>query len=218
MINNKDNYLWLVNFLEGLEIMDFIKRYANFFKFAGKYVAIFSFTLFSITTSQASFAQEMPERTNCGIPDFDRFTDRGVFLWQNCGDGLWFLRTSNGGLPGELETNGTLELQSTVQFLTGFNLDPGISGNQDLLDASDPTNIIFRFRVFVTAQDGMNFRVAPDEVACISITNSADAPVIVGQNNIPFTRPFNIHTLTSEGCAGGGLGPIMSLLLLEEES
>lgn len=198
--------------------MDFIKNYANYFKFAGKFAAVFCVTVFSISTTQVGFAQQvMGDRLNCGQPSFDRFTQRGVFLWQDCTSGLWFMRTTNGGLPGELETNGTLMLRSTIQFLTGFNLDPGVSGNQDLLDFSDPTNVIFRFRVFVTAQDGMNFRVAEDEDACMSITNSAGVPVIVGANNTPFSTPFNLNTMTAEGCAGTLVNQIMTTLLLTED-
>lgn len=204
--------------------MDFINRSANFFKFACKYVAIIcvtvsSLAMFAIATSQVSFAQTILERTNCGIPNFNRFTDRGVFLWQNCGTGDWFMRTSNGGLPGELETNGRLTLSSAsdIQFLSGFNLDPGVSGEQDLLDASDPSNIIFRFRVFVTAQDGMNFRINPDTIACMTVSNSAGVPIAVGANNIEFTAPFNIQTLTAQGCAGASVSNIMSLLLIDDE-
>ena len=191
--------------------MDLLDQCAKIFRFPPKRVTILCVAIFSIASNQASFSQEL---TNCGQPDFDRFTDRGVFLWQNCGTGDWFLRATNGGVPGETGFNGNLKLSADIEFIAGFNLDPGVNGNQDTLDTSDPRNIDFSFRVFVTAQDGINFRVDPDALACMSITNTANAPVVVGQNSIDFTRPVNIQTLTREGCVGPVLtSPIMLLLL-----
>jgi len=190
--------------------MDVSKRIANFSKFALKLITV---TVFYLTACQPGFAQ-MP--TNCGQPDFDRFSDRGLFLWQNCGTGDWFLRATNGGLSGEFRAEGSLRLASDIEFITGFNLDAGDSGTQDLLDSSNPRNVVFRFRVFTSAQDGADFRVDPTSQTCLFVNNSAGVPIVVGQNNLELRTPLNIQTLSSVGCVS--ISPIISLLLEDDST
>lgn len=193
--------------------MDIIIGHVNSFKFAHKIIFLLSAVIFFVTTAQSSFAQE---RTNCGRPNFDRSSERGVFLWQNCATGDWFIRTTNGGLNGELRTEGRLSLSNNIESIEGFNLDAGDSGQQDLLDFSNPRNIIFRFRIFSAAQDGANFQIASNSRACLFIRNSANLPVIVGRNNLELRSPFNIQTLNGAGCAV--ISPIISLLLDDESN
>ncbi len=196
--------------------MDFLNGNAVFFKIANRRIAVVLVALFSITISQASMAQIiMGDETNCGQPDFSRFTDRGVFVWQNCGSGDWSLRTTNGGQGDELATEGRLTSSSEVMDFEGFNLDPGPSGMQDLVDSSDLTDIDFRLRVFNVAQDGFNFRLDEEATTCLFVRNSADVPVVVGRNNIEFSAPFNLQTLTPSRCVP--LTPIISLIIEDDD-
>lgn len=151
--------------------------------------------VFVLTASSQASAQTAD---NCGRPDFDRNTDRGFFIWQDCPTGDWFFRATNGGTSSEFTVEGRLRLSSDIQEPEPFNLNN--IGVQDIFDFSDPQNVRFRFRVFSIAQDGIDFRLAPDTKACLFVRTSDGSPIIVGRNNVELRSPLNMNTLSGAGC------------------
>lgn len=164
--------------------------------------------LFSSTLS----AQAQPVSDSCGRPDFDRMTDRGFFIWQDCSTNRWFFRATNGGASSEFSAEGRLRLSEDIQSPAPFNLNN--IGVQDIFDLSDPQNVLFRFRVFTIAQDGIDFNLAPDSDACLFVKTSDGSPIVVGRNNLEFSSPLNLNTLSTAKCVT--TTPINYLLLLEE--
>jgi len=170
------------------------------------------------TSTNVAFAQET---TNCGQPDFDRMTDQGLFLWQHCASGDWSIRGTNGGQSPEFTVTGELVLSEPLEALTPFNLDDDCLAqtteelddckNDYLVDAIDPEKVKFRFRVFQVAQDGADFKLAPDSSACLIVKTNPKVPIIVGGDNVEFSSPLNIVSLK-----GGGtcirLEPVIYLL------
>lgn len=175
--------------------------------------------LLSAVIATSSFAQSAG--VECGRPDFNRFEDRGVFVWQNCGTGEWFIRAVSGG-GSEVRVTGGLGLTEPIAVINAFNLEFGdqSSGLPDSLDSSDAENINFLFRVFQTAQDGVDFQLQSppsDELACLRISTEPTVPIIFGQNNFAVTTTnINLATIDSRGCSAAFIVPPIELLLNQD--
>jgi len=135
---------------------------------------------------------------NCGRPTFDRNTDRGFFIWRDCPTNNWFFRAANGSRSDEFRVEGRLRLSNDIQSPEPFNLDN--IGTQDLFDSSDPQNVLFRFRVFASAQDGINFGLLPDTEACLFVSISDGSPIFVGRNKREFSSTIELGTLSGGSC------------------
>ena len=184
-------------------------------------------------------AQEMSqEDISCNRPDFDRTTDTGIYIWQICSTNEWFFRVSAGGLPAgpngvEFRVIGSLELSQPIVSIEEFSLAPvndeGGPQVNDQLDTPtrnaaqmppipfDPENITFNLRVFAEAQDGFDFVLEEGTTACLTVSTSIDAPIVIGGDSTVVTSPINIETASKTLCLGGSVVPPTSLLLLDDE-
>ena len=86
----------------------------------------------------------------------------------------------------------------------------------DLFDGSDPQNIKFNFRVFIEVQDGFDFQLEEGTVACIRLSTSIDAPIVIGGENTVVSSPTNIMSAKNQFCVGSLISPTNSLLLNED--
>lgn len=130
------------------------------------------------------------EPQECNQPNYDKTTERAVFLWKDCPTNQWHMRLSGGG-----DTNGVVALGSVLST-TGFDDINGFSieGN-DTFDANtNPNKIIYDLRVWNAAQDGFDFMPSGSD-ACFVL--NSDAPLYLGENKVPITGPLNLDTLAS---------------------
>ena len=174
---------------------------------------------FGSILAQTLFLNVSIAQTNqdvCGRPAFDRTIDRGVFVWKNCGTGLWSFRVSSGGRPtgDEYRVEGSLKVSIPMPYLDGFSLDAGQFGSQDLFDISDPNELKFIFRVWGSAQDGFDFLLVDGTTACLKIVAPNNLPIVFGSANKSVVTPINLDTLTSTDCADPGSGT--QILLLDD--
>lgn len=123
----------------------------------------------------------------CFAPSYDRFTEAGVFLWDQCdGSGEWRIRVTGGGDPAGVFYEGNLAASSAISH-TGFSIE-----GHDVLDATDPQLLSFVLKTWNAAEDGIDFTPGAD--TCLTI-NDTSLPIYLGQNRDPVTSPFNLATL-----------------------
>jgi len=126
----------------------------------------------------------------CFEPDYDRFTEAGLFLWDLCdGSGEWRLRVTGGGDPNGVFYEGYIESAGGISFI-GYSLE-----SHDAIDTSNPEVLSYLLKTWNAAEDGINFTPAAD--ACLT-TVSPDMPIFLGQNRVLVDSPLNLTTL--EAC------------------
>jgi len=134
----------------------------------------------------------------CGEPAINGATDRGQFVWRDCGganDGLWHLRVSGGSTSKNITYNGVIESAGGLQNLTPVSLEAS-----DVVDtASNPDQTAYSLRVWGSGSDGLDFRPAPD--ACFMPALSTDWLVYLGENKTAMTGD-NLNLSTISECTG----------------
>ena len=161
----------------------------------------------------ASFANG----TSCGKPTQNMMTKLGIYLWQNCGSGVWYLRVAGGGSTpiNGLTVEGSLQSNKAIPSVTGFSLEPAnpqeLNPQPDIVNKTDPKKIKFRFRVWNDARDGMDFKLPDNATVCLKVSSSLNIPVIVGKANTTVYPPINLLKSNSGGCVN--IAPILMLLL-----
>ena len=135
--------------------------------------------------------------SNCGEPVIDTSVDRELFIWKDCaGNGDWHVLATAGG--GSVITyEGNLATDQTFSNVVPVSIE-----SSDVLDDSDPQQIIFKMKMGDVYRDGFNFSVAPGST-CLTLDLPSGMSVLVGENRTPLTSPFNIETL---GACQTGLG------------
>ncbi len=132
------------------------------------------------------------EPEQCAELTFDRDTEPGIFLWQDCTVGgtedVWNMTISGGGLP-------FLPYQGA---LTSTNL---VTATGDQLEANDTLNIgsngfDFILNVANRALDAVDFTIPMGGQTCFDAQQlPAGAQVFVGRNRVTSTGPFNLEDL-----------------------
>lgn len=131
------------------------------------------------------------EVTACGKPDFDQLVDAGIFLWQDCGNTeRWFVQATAGTSPVSLTYTGSITSDAPITSLEVFSFE-GID-RAELINGD--TQLDFIMRMASRRIDGFEFSVDPS-AACLDLTSPSGSSVIVGQNNISLSPPFDIFTL-----------------------
>ena len=159
--------------------------------FLGADAVPFSSPLNLDTLASCSVPVDPPQ---CGEPVFDRTTDAGVFLWQDCAAGgssdSWFLRVSGGGLPfdsyvGSLASTNLVTVQGTQ-----LEANDQIDGN--LLD----NGLDFQLNVANSAIDGLNIQIPAGSQTCFEIQQLPSlANVFVGRFRLLMNGAFNLEDL-----------------------
>jgi len=126
----------------------------------------------------------------CFEPAYDRTSEKGVFIWKACdGTEAWKMRVTAGGDSAGVDYSGTIDSAGGLSY-SGFSIE----GN-DTLDGSNPQSLAFLLRVWNNAEDGIDF--VPSANACLNVSNTASAPIYMGQNRVPVTSSLNLTTLES---------------------
>jgi hypothetical protein len=84
-----------------------------------------------------------------GEPAYEPATEKGLYVWRD-EDGTWHLRVTAGGDFGHY--TGAIVASAPYSGVTGVALEAS-----DLLDVSDPTQILFDLRVWNQWTDGIDF-------------------------------------------------------------
>ncbi len=123
----------------------------------------------------------------CGAPVYDKATEQGLFVWQHCATGEWYVRAAAGGVTDTFI--GTVQSEDVFASVTPFSIEP-----VDTLDfTTDPLVINYALNVAGDAQDGFQFRTGASGTACMDLTSPA-LPVYLGATRIPVTPPFDLVT------------------------
>jgi hypothetical protein len=113
---------------------------------------------------------------SCGEPVFDKNSELGTFLWEDCdGSGMWHLRVTGGGLPMVTSYDGVIESTGGLISLTEYSIEPS-----DILDTvSNPDELAYVLIAYNTGIDGFDFVPAVD--ACF-IPGGSGLPVYLGDS------------------------------------
>lgn len=128
------------------------------------------------------------EPSACGVPVYDKATENALFVWQDCGTGLWSVR----GTAGGVNTTFDGEAVSTTAFdsVTAFSVETG-----DVLDfVTDPSVVDFQLAVGNAGQDGFDVLPAVSASTCFDLSSPA-VPVYLGANRTLITPRFSLDTL-----------------------
>lgn len=129
------------------------------------------------------------EISACGAPSYAAGTDRGVFLWKDCGTNKWYARVVTDG--DSLTFAGTVASSADLVSVTPKSVE-----SNDVLDfTTDPSTINFALRVSTTYYDGFDFTTAAGAQSCFNLTGPAGAKVYVGSGRNQIATPFNLATL-----------------------
>ena len=142
-----------------------------------------------IQDDSGSITIEDDEVTACGEPSYDTSTDRELFLWQDClGDGSWHIRAAAGG-GSFIDYDGRITTDQSFSNVVPFSFE-----GSDTLDVSNPQLMLFMMGMAATGQDGIDFEVTSGNT-CLELDVPTGIDVLVGENRLAVTPPFNIQTL-----------------------
>ena len=115
-------------------------------------------------------------------PIYTPATDTGIFLWKDEADNTWHLRATAGG--GNARYIGSISSDMPAVLVQAFKLETEYN---DVLDTSDPTNIIFDIRMSNIWQDGIDFQFPDGATITLDLQTpeNAAAFVYVGNNRWP---------------------------------
>ena len=135
-----------------------------------------------------------PPPDYCYEPDYDRFTERGLFFWGLCnGSNRYKLRVTGGGTTTRIIFEGRLEANGGANTITPISIE-----SDDVLDDSVPDVFSYRLKVNGTGQDGVDFTVNGSP-ACMLFDLSNGEGVFLGENKTPLTGD-SLNLLNGEEC------------------
>jgi hypothetical protein len=136
-----------------------------------------------------------PTDPACGVPDYDRLSEPGVFIWRDCnyiGSGnKWVVRAVAGGAAwGPYQ--GNLSSSSETLSASGFSLE-----GSDVLDSVPGDGVIdFVLKVGGSGQDGFSTIIMNEADACFDVTLlQGGAQVQLGEGRQIMGGAFNLDTL-----------------------
>ena len=127
----------------------------------------------------------------CGQPNFDRVTERAVFLWNDCLDTQqWHARVTAGGVSTSYR--GSVTSNQLFDSLTGFSIETSDSLPGDFtVPTAGP--IAFTLNVGNSGQDGFEFHYPVGANVCFDLASPA-LPVYIGADRVEWTVPVNLTT------------------------
>lgn len=130
------------------------------------------------------------EISACGEPSFDRATELGTFIWQDCNTGAWSARFTGGPSTTTVFYDGAFISDQPFISVTGVSLE----GN-DVVDATtDPQQIAYDLRMIGGGIDGIDFSAGG---ASICFEPSDSHPVFIGAGKASVATPVELNTLGS---------------------
>ena len=121
----------------------------------------------------------------CGAPAFNAATDKGIFLWKECGSNNWHFRAS--AASGFVRYIGTMNGSQNIS-----NLNPvKIEGN-DILNNTPANTIDFDLRTYNAWYDGFGFTYPCNATMTFTLQKPNNAIIHLGPAKAPVGEPFNL--------------------------
>ena len=146
--------------------------------------------------SESKIANQSPLPTatqECGRPEIDPASERGLFIWKTCDSQQWsMLATAGGqGLP-TTSYEGIVRSDQTLDSVSTVDLDPG-----DVVDVStDPTQISFSLNIQAAGKDGFIFNSPEGAQTCFDVTSlPEDSQIYIGSSKLRLNSSLNLTTL-----------------------
>lgn len=125
----------------------------------------------------------------CGRPDIDPSTQKDIFVWKNCNDGEWHVRTTAGGTSSDV--SGRIVANANITEVTAVNIE-----DDDTLSTPNDREVFFRLQSVNTAADEFTFRVPANAQACLEITRPASTDTLrLGSRQVSASNGFDVNTL-----------------------
>lgn len=155
------------------------------------YLLTLVLTLFALPTAQAQ-ANDAPAGAadpDACTPAMPRRPTRGLFFWKDC-DGRWHARAGSARRTGRVRVVGSIVSSADFTNVTGYDIE-----RTDLLDSSDPRQILIDFAFAGREYDGFGFDAPAGAQLCVDLRISdGDIPVAVGRERRVVRGRFNPET------------------------
>ncbi|MEE9491835.1 MAG: Calx-beta domain-containing protein [Gammaproteobacteria bacterium] len=133
------------------------------------------------------------ELSSCGAPAYDSSSEKGIFLWQDCTTGEWYMRALGGGSTSGVIYTGSISADQDFTSLTEYSLE-----SSDVLDSTSPAKILYQLKMWNAGQDGIQFSYPAGANVCFEVTGSpTGSTVFVGVNRSQIAAPFDMETLAA---------------------
>lgn len=123
----------------------------------------------------------------CGQPTYTPGTETKIYLWQDCGTGLWSARFDAGG--SFVRYTGTIQSNQPFTTVAGVALEPA-----DVLTTGPATSIQYNLGMR-SGEDGIDFSFPASANVCFGVDAPAGASLVLGAAQTPVPLPFNLRTL-----------------------
>jgi len=123
-----------------------------------------------------SNAYWLPLAHEIGMPNYDPANQTNLFMWKD-DVGLWHVRVTAG--VGSMKYVGVIKASTPYTNLTPFSLE-----SNDILDASDPTQIHFNLNVGKPWRDGFDFAFPPGTTFTLELLDNSNVDadlVLIGE-------------------------------------
>ena len=128
----------------------------------------------------------------CGAPAYDANTERGAYLWKDCGStNAWHLRVTAGGRSTGVNYVGSITSSDPVSLST-FSLE-----YRDNVNTSNRSNISYNLYVYGGGEDGLDFNVSSYSGGCFNITELTGGNLYLGASKSPVAGPIDLQNLGS---------------------
>ena len=139
--------------------------------------------------------QITPPPSHCVAPTYDRITEQGVFVWQNCLTGAWNVRLIGGGSGIGSAYTGRVDAIGGFVSFTPFETE-----SDDVLDNTNPDILDYVMNIWDPGQDGFSFSTV-NPAACLT-TETPIVPLYLGSNRLVIPGgTLDLETLWACGVA-----------------
>ena len=136
------------------------------------------------------------ELTACGEPSISPSTEAGLFVWQDCSNDEWFIRTTAGG-GSAVEYIGSLTSDIAIGPVTTFSFE-GVDSYS--LSNSDK-ELSYLMRMSGVGVDGLDIDLTSVSELCLSL-DDPNQVIYVGEDKIPFLSTVNLINI-GDACVQG---------------
>lgn len=154
------------------------------------FIALSAASIASIDTASAQGGSGSNSNPDECTPVLPRQPTRGLFVWKDC-DGRWHARAGSVRRSGKVRVLGRIGLSNGYSNVTGYDVEP-----TDVLDTSDPNQILVDFAFVGAEYDGFEFDAPAGSELCVDLrVTDGDIPVAVGRSRRQIRGRFNPSTL-----------------------
>ena len=152
-----------------------------------------------LLASGLMFSEAHATPKTCGAPELRNDSEAALLLWEDCSSGTWTVTATGGGASTIQTYEGSISANQDATMVVSSRLE-----SNDVLDASDPMSIFYRFKVIGKGVDTLGFAFPDSADICFDITTPG-SKLLVGPNRSPVTPPVNLRTMApcvsaSQGC------------------